>query len=152
MISTQLVSRFAAPSVMTGLGATLAPATTAPTLSADVVHLQGDPAAESRPQKTVSQALVSAAKWGAVGGVLSAIPFVGYFVSAAGGAIAGDLIAGKKKFQGTAMLLGATAGLATHVIPIAGIAVGGFAILPATVLFGAAAWGLAAYHHARGDA
>src|SRR5438309_1091188 len=103
-----------------------------PQASGDTVQIGS---AEEKPAgKPLGQALWTAAKWGAVGGVLSAIPFVGYFASAMGGAIAGDLIAGKSH-RATAMLMGGTAGLATHVIPMAGLHVLGLAFVPATVLF-----------------
>ena len=122
------------------------PITAAASDSPDRVDIQANP-----QRKSVGQALWSAAKWGAVGGVLSAVPFFGYFASAMGGAIAGDLMA-SKDHKVTSMLMGGTAGIATHVIPIAGLQIAGIAVLPATVLFGAAVWGYAAYKHARGEA
>lgn len=126
-------------------------------LETDRVSLSGAPdPTESKPRATVGEALWSAAKWGAVGGVLSAVPMVGYFASAIGGAVAANLLFGSEKNKVTPMLLGATAGVATHVIPMSGYSVhafGGYhAFLPATILFGAAAWGVVAYQHARGNA
>lgn len=125
----------------------------------DLVSLGASPDPEptqpNEPRKTVGQALLSAAKWGAVGGVLSAVPGLGYLVSAVGGAIAADVLCGKSEHTATPMLMGATAGIATHVIPMSGYVVHAFgfyqAFLPATVIFGAASWGLVAYQHARGS-
>jgi hypothetical protein len=136
-------------------------------LSADVASIgtlpmmvptwDGKPPADAAVSsgKTQTQALWYAAKAGAIGAVVGALPLplVGTLATVSGGAIAGFLLRKGSPDKWKAAGIGAAIGLGSSLLPI-GLPLrlmGTFGMmLPLSMVVSGAAWGIAAYYHARG--